>query len=163
MVDDIENNFESWLEEMKSEGQIPIIQQITQNSGDYEASLIVLYQVQKINVQVETEEIVPETINNFKITEFKKGMTLHFKLFLEEKELQFLAEEGEELIFEGVAQKEYADHIESLVMLKALRKKGILQNFNDSDGEGIFMGTELAQYLWKSFLELYKQKEHENS
>lgn len=157
--DSLEQAFENWVEQMKEDGLTPIVQQINQNVQNYQMTLTVLYQVQKTNIQVEAEETVPDTLNDFKITEFKKGMTLNFKLFLEEEELDFLANEAEPLIFDGVLQGEFEDDPKNLIMLKTLRKKGILQNFNDAEGNDVFMGTELAQYLWKSFLELVKSKQ----
>ena len=120
----------------------------------YNSNLEIIYRLQKNDIEVTPE--IPTTVGEFQVTEYAKGKTLNFKLFLTEEELAFLADEGESLLIVGVRMLEYCDSIEHISHLKNLRVKGILQNYSNSEDEEIFVGTELGKYLWESFLKLEK-------
>ena len=151
----LEKEFDLWVEDLKKDGYKVIVENTTQSVGEYQIILSILYRLQKNDIEVTPE--IPTTVGEFQVTEYAKGKTLNFKLFLTQEELSFLADEGEELLLNGVPIMEYSESIEHLSHLKNIRVKGILQNFTNAENEEIFVGTELGKYLWESFLKLQEQ------
>ena len=155
-AEDLEREFDLWVEDLKKDGYKVIVENTTQSVGEYQIILSILYRLQKSDIEVTPE--IPTTVGEFQVTEYTKGKTLNFKLFLTEEELSFLSDEGSELLIGGVPMLEYSDSLEHLAYLKSLRVKGVLQNFTNADGEEVFVGTELGKYLWESFLKLELEK-----